>query len=107
MPSEQGESITDDLSDPPTPTVGHFPQPEEEVMSQWAQPAEETPAGCSEFSQSKTMQLEEKEEAAAVLRQAGTQSHIIKNVDEIFLTIEGLMKKLHKLKVSLCQRGQN
>uniref|UniRef100_A0A3Q3ARQ4 Rho guanine nucleotide exchange factor 11 n=1 Tax=Kryptolebias marmoratus TaxID=37003 RepID=A0A3Q3ARQ4_KRYMA len=93
MPSEQGESNIDDLSDPPTPTASHFPQPEEEVMSQQTQPK----AGVPEFSQSETMQLEEEKEEA-VPSQAGTQSHIIRNVDEIFLTFEGLMNKLHKLK---------
>ncbi|XP_037531227.1 rho guanine nucleotide exchange factor 11 [Nematolebias whitei] len=96
MPSEQGESITDDFDDPPTPTASHFPQPEEEVMSQQTQPEEEVPAGCPEFRQSETMQLEEGKETS--LSQAGTQRHIIKNADEIFITIEALMNKLHKLK---------
>lgn len=103
MPSEQGESITDDLDDPPTPTASHFPLPEEEVMSQQTQPEEEVPAGCPEFSQSETMQSEEGKEMG--LSQAGTRRHVIKNVDEIFITIEALMNKLHKLKVSLCRCG--
>lgn len=84
MPTE-GESATDDLNDPPTPTASHFPQPPEEVMSPQVQPEEETPA--------------DQEEETGEL-QTGHQSHIIRNVDEIFLTIESLMSKLRRLKVS-------
>ncbi|XP_071372045.1 rho guanine nucleotide exchange factor 11 [Centroberyx affinis] len=90
MPTEQGESVTDDLNDPPTPTATHFPQPLEEVMSPQAQPEEETP------DQSEAMQPEQEEETGQ--SQTGHQSHVIKNVDEIFHTIEGLMSKLHQLK---------
>lgn len=73
-------------------------------MSQQTQPEEEMPAGCPEFSQSETMRPEEEKERG--LSQAGTRRrHVIKNVDEIFITIEALMNKLHKLKVSLRQCG--
>ncbi|XP_028262876.1 rho guanine nucleotide exchange factor 11 isoform X2 [Parambassis ranga] len=90
MPTE-GESITDDLNDPPTPTASYFPEPVEEVMSQ--QTEEEIPACQSEATK---LELEEEEEMEQ--SQAGQQSHVIKNVDEIFLTIEGLMSKLRQLK---------
>lgn len=102
MPTEQGESITDDPSDPPTPTAAHFPQPLEEAMSAQTQPdVETTPACVPEPDQSEDMQLEQEEETGQ--SQAGHQSHVIKNVDEIFHTIEGLMSKLRQLKVSLCR----
>lgn len=98
MPTEQGESVTDDLNDPPTPTASHFPQPLEEVMPvPQTQPEEET------HDQSEAMQQEEEEEAGQ--SQAGHQSHVIKNVDEIFHTIEGLASKLRQLKVSLGKGG--
>ncbi|MEQ2213108.1 hypothetical protein XENOCAPTIV_009913, partial [Xenoophorus captivus] len=101
LPSEQGESATDDLPDPPTPTASHFPQPLEEVASAQTQPEEEAADCCPEFSQSETetMQMEvDVEEEEMGPAQAAQQSHVIKNVDEIFLTIEGLTSKLHKLK---------
>ncbi|KAF3837235.1 hypothetical protein F7725_004699 [Dissostichus mawsoni] len=88
----QGESATDDLHDlnnPPTPTTSHFPQPLEEVIS--PQPEEEAPACFS--NQSEAMQLEQEEETGQ-----SPQSHVIKNVDEIFHTIEGLTSKLRQLK---------
>lgn len=91
MPTEQGESATDDLNDPPTPTASHFPQSLEELMSPQTQ--------LEEADQSEAMQLEQGEEAGQL--HAAQQSHVIKNVDEIFLTIEGLMSKLRQLKVSL------
>uniref|UniRef100_A0A665WVK4 Rho guanine nucleotide exchange factor (GEF) 11 n=1 Tax=Echeneis naucrates TaxID=173247 RepID=A0A665WVK4_ECHNA len=91
MPTEQGESITDDLADPPTPTASHFPQPLEKVSSAQTQPEEETPACESEA----TRLLQEERMGQS---QAGHQSHVIKNVDEIFHTIEGLMSKLRQLK---------
>uniref|UniRef100_A0A3Q1ER16 Rho guanine nucleotide exchange factor 11 n=1 Tax=Acanthochromis polyacanthus TaxID=80966 RepID=A0A3Q1ER16_9TELE len=96
MPTEQGESATDDVNDPPTPTASHFPQPLEEVMSPQTQPEEETPACGPESNQSEAMQPEQREETGK--SQAGQQSHVIKNVDEIFHTIEGLMSKLRQLK---------
>lgn len=101
MPTEQGESFTDDPNDPPTPTASHFPQPLEEVMSTQTKPDEDALACAPEPDQLVAMQLEEEEEETGQL-QVGNQSHVIKNVDEIFHTIEGLMSKLRKLKVSLC-----
>lgn len=100
MPTEQGESFTDDPNDPPTPTASHFPQPLKEVMSTPTKPDEDVLACAPEPDQLEVMQLEEEEETGQ--SQAGNQSHVIKNVDEIFHTIEGLMSKLRKLKVSLC-----
>nr|XP_020444315.1 rho guanine nucleotide exchange factor 11 [Monopterus albus] len=96
MPTEQGESITDDLNDPPTPIATHFPQPLEEVMSPQVELEEETLACGSDFNISETMQLEQEEEKGH--SQAEHRSHVIKNVDEIFHMIEGLMSKLHQLK---------
>ncbi|XP_037614086.1 rho guanine nucleotide exchange factor 11 isoform X3 [Sebastes umbrosus] len=97
MPTEQGESATDDLNDPSTPTASHFPQPLEEVTSPQTQPEEETTPACGpEPNQSEAMQLEQEEETGQ--SQAGHQSHVIKNVDEIFHTIEGLTSKLRQLK---------
>lgn len=101
MPTEQGESVTDDPNDPPTPTASHFPQPLEEGMSPQTQPDEDTPT-CGP-DQSEDMQPEQEEEMSQ--SQAAHQSHVIKNVDEIFHTIEGLMSKLRQLKVSLCSDG--
>ncbi|XP_036001940.1 rho guanine nucleotide exchange factor 11 isoform X4 [Fundulus heteroclitus] len=105
LPSEQGESATDDLPDPPTPTASHFPLPLEEVTSAQTRPEEEAAACSPEFSQSETdaMQMEvdleeEEEEEETGPAQAGQQSHVIKNVDEIFVAIESLTSKLHKLK---------
>ncbi|XP_036066826.1 rho guanine nucleotide exchange factor 11 [Oryzias melastigma] len=69
MPSEQGETGTDDASDPPTPTA----------------PAEEPTPPQSELNHSET-------------QGAGQQSLVIRNADEIFLTIEELMSKLKRLK---------
>uniref|UniRef100_A0A1A7W723 Rho guanine nucleotide exchange factor (GEF) 11 n=1 Tax=Iconisemion striatum TaxID=60296 RepID=A0A1A7W723_9TELE len=97
MPSGQGESFTDDLSDPPTPTASHFPPPVEEVMSLQMQPEEET--CCPELNQSETMQQKEEEEEEKMCpSKSGPRNHVIKNADEIFFTIEELMRKLHKLK---------
>lgn len=98
MPTEQGESVTDD---PPTPTATDFPEPPEEVMSQQTQLEEEnTPACGPEPDQLGAVQPEPEKETGP--SHAGPQSHVIRNVDEIFLTIEGLMIKLRQLKVSLC-----
>lgn len=99
MPTEQGESFTEDLNDPPTPTGSHSPQTPEEVIPPQTHPEEETPICGAEPNQSEAMQLEQEEEMGR--SQAGHQSHVIKNVDEIFHTIEGLMSKLRQLKVSL------
>ncbi|XP_028987395.1 rho guanine nucleotide exchange factor 11 isoform X3 [Betta splendens] len=96
MPTEQGESITDDPNDPPTPKATHFPQPQEEVMSPQLQLEAETSACILEANQLESMQLELDEEE--VQSPAVHKSHMIKNVDEIFHTIEGLMSKLRQLK---------
>ena len=101
MPTEQGESFTDDPHEPPTPPPSPFLQPPEEVMSTQTKPDEDALACGPEPDQSEAMQLEEEEEETGQ-PQAANQSHVIKNVDEIFHTIEGLMSKLRKLKVSLC-----
>ncbi len=100
MPTEQGESFTDDPNDPSTPTASSFPEPPEEVMSLQTQSEEDTPAYAPEPDKLDTMQVEEEKETGQ--SQAGHQSHVIRNVDEIFHTIEGLMSKLRQLKVSLC-----
>lgn len=97
MPTEQGESFTDDPNDPPTPTASNFPQPLEEVMSTQTKPDGDALACAPEPDQLVAMQLEEEVEETGQL-QVGNQSHVIKNVDEIFHTIEGLMSKLRKLK---------
>lgn len=96
MPTEQGESATEDPDDPPTPTAGHFPQPLEEVTLPQTQPDEDTPT-CGP-KETEDMQPEQEEEMSQ--SQATHHSHVIKNVDEIFHTIEGLMSKLRQLKVS-------
>lgn len=88
MPSEQGESFTDD---PPTPTAAHFPEPLEEVLPK--QPEEDTPTASP--GQSEGRQAEEEGRL-----QPAHPSRIIQNVDEIFHTIEGLMSKLKQLKAS-------
>ncbi|XP_074555282.1 rho guanine nucleotide exchange factor 11 isoform X3 [Halichoeres trimaculatus] len=85
MPTEQGESVTDDIEDPPTPVATTFPQPPEEIMAPQTQPDEDTPQP--------DLRSEQKEEETGQ-----PQSHVIKNVDEIFHTIEGLMSKLRQLK---------
>lgn len=95
MPTEQGESNTDNHNDPPTPTASHFPQPPEEVKSQ--QPEEET-LTCG-TNQSEDAQQKQEEETSQL--QSTHQDHVIKNVDEIFHTIEGLMSKLRQLKVGV------
>lgn len=99
MPTEQGETTTDDPEDAPTPTAISFPQPPEEGASSRTEPEEGADDGQSE----EAVQLGQDDETGQL--QAGIQSHVIKNVDEIFLTIEGLMSKLRQLKVSLRSRG--
>lgn len=98
LPTEQGETATDDLNDPPTPTASHFPQCLEEAMLRHTQLEE--PARAAEVDRSDVVQPEQEEETGPL--QVGKQSHVIKNVDEIFHTIEGLMTKLRHLKVSVC-----
>ncbi|XP_060922033.1 rho guanine nucleotide exchange factor 11 [Limanda limanda] len=86
MPTEPGESNSDDLIAPPT--ASHSPRPLQEE--------EEEPACGPEPDQSEATRQEQEEETAR--SQAGHQSNVIKNVDEIFNTIEGLMSKLRHLK---------
>ncbi|XP_056884262.1 rho guanine nucleotide exchange factor 11 isoform X5 [Takifugu flavidus] len=88
LPTEQGESITDD---PPTPTASDLQEPLEEVTSQ--QPDEDTPTGGPGQSEGRVDQVEDLGGL-----QSTHQSHVIQNVDEIFHTIEGLMSKLRQLK---------
>lgn len=91
MPTEQGESVTDD---PPTPTAAHFPEPLEEALSK--QPEEDTPTVGPGQSEGRQEQVE-----GMGRLQPTHQSRIIQNVEEIFHTIEGLTSKLRKLKASL------
>lgn len=92
MPSDQGESATDDLADPPTPIATHFPPELQEVMSS----NQEAPACEPEGDQSEPTALEPETESGQSEKEP--QSHVIKNVDEIFHTIEGLMSKLRHLR---------
>ncbi|XP_030017643.1 rho guanine nucleotide exchange factor 11 isoform X3 [Sphaeramia orbicularis] len=96
MPTEQGESVTDDLTDPPTPTATHFPQDLDRLMSPEMQLQDKTTVCSPETSQSEAVHPEQEEETGHM--QTGHQSHVIKNVDEIFHTIEGLMSKLRRLR---------
>ncbi|XP_030193891.1 rho guanine nucleotide exchange factor 11 isoform X2 [Gadus morhua] len=114
MPSEAGESTTDD--EPPTPTADHFPECplfRQEVMSssqdgtclRLEDADVEVAAGggaaavAADVDQSDALRLEEEEEDEELVQsQTGSQSHVIKNVEGIFLTIEGLMTKLQRLK---------
>uniref|UniRef100_A0A3P8NF98 Rho guanine nucleotide exchange factor (GEF) 11 n=1 Tax=Astatotilapia calliptera TaxID=8154 RepID=A0A3P8NF98_ASTCA len=96
MPIEQGESVTEDLNDPPTPTASHFPPPVEEMTLPQTQMEEEPAARGPEANQSETMQLEQEKETGHL--QAAQHTHVIRNVDEIFHTIEELMTKLRHLK---------
>lgn len=89
LPTEQGESITDD-----PPTASDFQEPLEEVTSQ--QSGEDTPTGGPGQSEGRVDQVEDLGRL-----QSTHQSHVIQNVDEIFHTIEGLMSKLRQLKASL------
>ncbi|XP_056156789.1 rho guanine nucleotide exchange factor 11 [Lampris incognitus] len=113
MPSEQGESATDDFNDPPTPTAHDFPQPLQEVMSLPVQPRgeevvveeEEEVVGQGDaqaqacgLKPNQSEALQQEQEEAAGQSQTGLQSHVIKNVDEIFHTIEELMSKLNQLR---------
>lgn len=95
MPTEQGESVTDEPNDPPTPTVSHFPPPPDEMMSPQTHPDEEAPASGPDRREETRLEREE----GTSQSQAAHQSHVIKNVDAIFHTIEDLMSKLRQLKV--------
>ncbi|XP_033839424.1 rho guanine nucleotide exchange factor 11 [Periophthalmus magnuspinnatus] len=94
MPSDHGESATDDLTDPPTPVATNFPTHLQEVMSSTAQTRnQEAPACEPESNQSEAEQENETGQS-----EAASRTHVIKNVDEIFHTIEGLMSKLRHLR---------
>ena len=95
MPTEHGESATDD---PPAPTASNFPQTPEEALLAETSPEEEMPTGRPDNVEDTPPECAEETNQP----HAAHQSHVIKNVDEIFLTIEGLMSKLRQLKVSLC-----
>ncbi|XP_064787459.1 rho guanine nucleotide exchange factor 11-like isoform X1 [Oncorhynchus masou masou] len=104
MPTEQGEGLldeshTDEVNDPPTPTTTELPDLEQEVISSPVQTHEK------EGQVASIMSADNQSERGNLSRQEGQsqsqkslQSHIIKNVDDIFHTIEELMKKLHQLR---------
>ncbi|XP_055012062.1 rho guanine nucleotide exchange factor 11 isoform X2 [Boleophthalmus pectinirostris] len=97
MPSDHGESATDDLTDPPTPVATNFPSHLHDVMSSTAQTRnQEAPACDPESCQSEDPPLEQENDTGQ--SEAPSQNHVIKNVDEIFHTIEGLMSKLRHLR---------
>ncbi|CAL8327041.1 unnamed protein product [Lota lota] len=117
MPGETGESTTDNLVDPPTTTTAtaaHFAQSplRQEVTSSSEDGTslrartEDDGAGAMvacggavDLGQSDALELEEAEvEEGMGQSQLGSQSHVIKNVEEIFHTIEGLLSKLQHLK---------
>ncbi|XP_062416583.1 rho guanine nucleotide exchange factor 11 isoform X4 [Pungitius pungitius] len=95
MPTEPGESATDDLIDPPPRTQA--PQ-ETEAMRREGEEEEKEEEEEEKEEKEEEEEEEEKEVKAAGQSQAGHQSHVIKKVDEIFHTIEGLMSKLRQLK---------
>ncbi|XP_016889648.1 rho guanine nucleotide exchange factor 11 isoform X2 [Cynoglossus semilaevis] len=100
MPTEQGESITDDFNDPPTPTASHFPELSEEVLSPQIQPQEDDPPTYGHVSNhlEGTMEAEPKVEPQEEEGKGKSHRFVIRNVDEIFHTIEGLTSKLRQLK---------
>lgn len=101
MPSEQGETATDDLNDPPTPTANHFPPLLEDPATEQMQ-LDEVASACdtvrSENDQQQDAEQEQPQEDTSESK-ASHQSHVIKNVDEIFHTIERLTTRLRELKV--------
>uniref|UniRef100_A0A672IHZ0 Rho guanine nucleotide exchange factor (GEF) 11 n=1 Tax=Salarias fasciatus TaxID=181472 RepID=A0A672IHZ0_SALFA len=91
LPSEQGESVTDDLV---TPTADGLPS--DGPVASLTQPEDQTAGGGA---------YQEEEEEAGQER-AVPRRHMIRNVDEIFHTIESLMTKLRQLKVSSDRCGR-
>uniref|UniRef100_A0A8C7JHJ3 Rho guanine nucleotide exchange factor 11-like n=1 Tax=Oncorhynchus kisutch TaxID=8019 RepID=A0A8C7JHJ3_ONCKI len=101
MPTEQGEGLldeshTDEVNDP---TTTELPDLEQEVISSPVQTHEK------EGQVASIMSADNQSERGNLSRQEGQsqsqkslQSHIIKNVDDIFHTIEELMRKLHQLR---------
>ncbi|KAK6291921.1 hypothetical protein J4Q44_G00377060 [Coregonus suidteri] len=104
MPPVQGEGLldeshTDEVDDPTTPTSTELPDLEQEVMSSPVQTHEKEGQVVSIMSadnQSERGNLSREEGQGQ--SQKSHQSHVIKNVDEIFHTIEELMSKLHQLR---------
>ncbi|XP_071235170.1 rho guanine nucleotide exchange factor 11-like isoform X2 [Salvelinus alpinus] len=102
MPTEQGEGLldeshTDEVNDPPTTT--ELPDLEQEVISSPVQTHEKEGQVASIMSagnQSERGNLSLQEGQSQSRK--SLQSHIIKNVDYIFHTIEELMRKLHQLR---------
>ncbi|KAM9400709.1 rho guanine nucleotide exchange factor 11-like isoform 1-T1 [Salvelinus alpinus] len=102
MPTEQGEGLldeshTDEVNDPPTTT--ELPDLEQEVISSPVQTHEKEGQVASIMSagnQSERGNLSLQEGQSQSRK--SLQSHIIKNVDDIFHTIEELMRKLHQLR---------
>ncbi|KAM6949530.1 rho guanine nucleotide exchange factor 11 [Aplochiton taeniatus] len=98
LPSDQGEGLADEShTDEPSqePGATRLPPQEEEVTSPGE--ADEARAGGSEAPPPLAASSPRKDAAGGQRRKAH-QSHVIKNVDDIFHTIEGLMSKLHQLK---------
>ncbi|CAB1345437.1 unnamed protein product [Coregonus sp. 'balchen'] len=104
MPPVQGEGLldeshTDEVDDPTTPTSTELPDLEQEVMSSPVQTHEKEGQVVSIMSadnQSERGNLSREEGQGQ--SQKSHQSHVIKNMDEIFHTIEELMSKLHQLR---------
>uniref|UniRef100_A0A4W5Q8W0 Rho guanine nucleotide exchange factor (GEF) 11 n=1 Tax=Hucho hucho TaxID=62062 RepID=A0A4W5Q8W0_9TELE len=100
MPTEQGEGLldeshTDEVNDPPTPT--ELPDLEPEVMSSPVQTHEKEGQVASIMSADNRPERGDLEEGQSQ-SQKSLQSHVIKKVDDIFHTIEELMRKLHRLR---------
>lgn len=105
MPTGQGEGLldeshTDEVNDPPTPTTTELPDLEQEVMSSPVQTHEKEGQVASIMSADNQSERENLSwEEGRSRSQKSLQSHVIKNVDDIFHTIEELMRKLHQLRV--------
>lgn len=104
MPTGQGEGLldeshTDEVNDPPTPTTTELPDLEQEVMSSPVQTHEKEGQVASIMSADNQSERENLSwEEGRSRSQKSLQSHVIKNVDDIFHTIEELMRKLHQLR---------
>ncbi|XP_028973321.2 rho guanine nucleotide exchange factor 11 isoform X1 [Esox lucius] len=94
-----GESHTDDVTDPLTPTSVELPDLDSEVMSSPVRHHEEEGRAISLTSANNQSEWgNQGQEEGLGQSQKVPQSHVIKNVDEIFHTIEELMSKLHQLR---------
>ncbi|XP_014011725.2 rho guanine nucleotide exchange factor 11 isoform X4 [Salmo salar] len=104
MPTGQGEGLldeshTDEVNHPPTPTTTELPDLEQEVMSSPVQTHEKEGQVASIMSADNQSERENLSwEEGRSRSQKSLQSHVIKNVDDIFHTIEELMRKLHQLR---------